>query len=138
MRFRRAFGSRRGFTLIELMIVVVVVGILAAIAIPKFGRVTNAAKEAEAEPILKQIFTLQERNKQKYDVFAAEFADLEGSADPVAAARYYDFRLSGSVEEFTACARPKPDFDQLGSFQINELREVTRLASAADCDGNAP
>jgi type IV pilus assembly protein PilE len=138
MRFRRAFGSRRGFTLIELMIVVVVVGILAAIAIPKFGRVTNAAKEAEAEPILKQIFTLQERNKQKFDEFATEFADLEGSADPVEAARYYDFRLSGSVTEFVACARPKSGYEQLGSFQINELREVTRLASAADCVGNTP
>ena len=49
MRFRR----HEGYSLIELMIVVVIIGLLAAMAIPKFLDSTRKAKEAEAESAVK-------------------------------------------------------------------------------------
>jgi len=51
--------SKRGFTLIELMIVVAIIGILAAIAIPNFLRFQAKSKQSEAKTNLGGIFTAQ-------------------------------------------------------------------------------
>jgi type IV pilus assembly protein PilA len=49
--------SKKGFTLIELMIVVAIIGILAAIAIPNFLKFQAKSKQSEAKSNLGAIFT---------------------------------------------------------------------------------
>ena len=56
---RNNYPNNRGFTLIELMIVVVIIGILAALAIPRFTQSTIRARQGEAKLILKAICTNQ-------------------------------------------------------------------------------
>jgi len=51
------FKSKKGFTLIELMIVVAIIGILAAIAIPNFLKFQAKSKMSEAKTNLGAIYT---------------------------------------------------------------------------------
>ena len=59
-------GRRDGFTLLELMVVVLVIGILAATAVPQYARVTEKSKAAEALAALFTIKGAQDRYFNKY------------------------------------------------------------------------
>ena len=54
---QKLINRKEGFTLIELMIVVAIIGVLAAIAIPAFINYVKRAKTSEAGSNLKSLFT---------------------------------------------------------------------------------
>ncbi len=108
-------NNQKGFTLIELMIVVVIIGILAALAIPRFMRATTKSKQSEAKQILKQIYTMEQAYRQEKDTYWISGGVVAGSATPAAfsilgidiglTARYsYDFTLENATA-FTARAQ---------------------------------
>lgn len=98
--------SRRGFTLIELMIVVVIIGILAGLALPRFFDYTRNSKEAEAMPILKQIYTLQERHRAKNNDYTLDITTLEGGPTLSTSGRYFSYSVVAHASGFCAVASP--------------------------------
>lgn len=52
-------SHQKGFSLVELMIVVAIIGILAALAVPKFQMFQAKAKQSEAKNNLSHIYTLE-------------------------------------------------------------------------------
>jgi len=67
----------RGFTLIELVLVVVIIGILAAIVIPKFGTTREKAIIAGMKSDLRNLVTAEEGYLAVYATYTATIGDLE-------------------------------------------------------------
>jgi type IV pilus assembly protein PilE len=77
-----------GFTLIELMIVVVIIGILAALAIPRFMKASAKSKTTEAQLILKQIYTMERSYKQQFDEYSDDLVAIGVEIPPNAKYTY--------------------------------------------------
>jgi type IV pilus assembly protein PilA len=100
---KKMLRNKKGFTLIELMIVVAIIGILAAIAIPNFMNYQCKAKQSEAKSALGSIKTQQVAYFAEYDTFATSTDQVGFSID--SDARYtYSIAAATPTTNFTATA----------------------------------
>jgi type IV pilus assembly protein PilA len=74
----RVKRERGGFTLIELMIVVAIIGILASIAVPSFVKYQNTSKRAEAYANLASLAKAQKANYAEFNDFIGVVAEPLG------------------------------------------------------------
>src|SRR5437660_7661995 len=89
----------KGFTLIELMIVVAIIGILAAIAIPNFIKFQARSKQSEAKANLKAMFTAEKAFYQEKDRFSSLVGEVGFS--PERNNRYNYYLTQGSLDSRT-------------------------------------
>ena len=78
----RPASARRGFTLIELLIAIVIVGILAAIAIPRFADTKGKANVAAVKSDLANLAREQEAYFSEHSAYAPNLALLRTTPSP--------------------------------------------------------
>jgi prepilin-type N-terminal cleavage/methylation domain-containing protein len=141
----------RGFSLVELLIVVVIIGVIAALAIPGLQRARRYAQTGSAIQSLRTITTAENLYERRRRVYAT-LADLapEGTIDPnlaVGSKSGYSFTItlvldandiaSGKLTTFKANANPDADAANGTFFYVDETA-VIRFNEGAPADNTSP
>lgn len=122
-----------GFTLVELMFVVAIVGVLVAVALPNYRDYVLRAHRVSAQAVLVEIAARQQQYLLDRRAYAATLADLGYTVDPEVARRYAVAITvaSSAPPAFTVSATPVVPGPQAGdSCQALTLTHTSVRAPA--------
>ncbi|HJT97123.1 MAG TPA: type IV pilin protein [Rhodanobacteraceae bacterium] len=135
-------SKHRGFTLIELMIVVVIVAILAAIAYPSYQEQIRKTRRGQAKADLMEITQALERKftvDRDYSAPAFTWPFTKSPRDAADGSQYYDLSFEGAAGATTYTIKAVPANaqagDRCGTLQIDNLGQKQHSAGDDDYCG---
>lgn len=121
----------KGFTLIEVMIVVVIIGILASIAYPSYQEYVRRTNRAEGQAFLQDLAARQERYFSQNNIYTTDPSKL-GSGTGSETGRYtVTITAPAGSGGYLLTAAPSFSDTKCGNLTLNALGE--KGAGATDC-----
>lgn len=112
-------NRKKGFTIVELVIVIAVIAILAAVLIPNLARLVDRANENSA----------MQAARNEYEAYLTEYAkDLEGSVHFVIIKGDYAFEVTNG--QFNEKAKAKTEFNTTGKADLSKGYQVAKETEA--------
>ncbi|HYW05291.1 MAG TPA: type IV pilin protein [Gammaproteobacteria bacterium] len=125
-----AYGRTRGFTLLELMVVLAIIGILSMLAIPRYQRYVQKAHRSSAVAALSDLATQEEQYYLDNQAYTTSLGALHRSAD---AADMYTLSIpSATSNGYTVQAVAKTGTPQAG----DKVNGVSCATLTLDSTGN--
>jgi len=125
------FGHKTGFTLTEILIVVVIVGVLATLALPMLVKTIEKAKVGEAVSNLNLIRTGQKIYRLEYPVYSPDIASLNIEDPSDVTGRYFNYTiLSSDADDFAAQA------DTIDGRYADEMYEISEDGGITSSTGS--
>lgn len=130
------FRKSKGFSLVELMIVVAIMAILAAIAIPSFMKFSMKAKTAEASQNLSGIRTAQESYRAENDVYLActGYPNSASNTFPPASGTYWNSANASNFSDIGFAADGNVRYNYAVSVTTGSNAPTFRASAWGDLD----
>ena len=121
----------KAFTLNELLIVLVIIGILSLLALPKLMNLVSEARSTEAELQLRHLHMLQDRYFKKHAKYSNSLDDVGFEQQKLATegggAHYIVEIVEASNTSFRAKATAVTDFDGDGEMNVWEVDQDMQM-----------
>jgi type IV pilus assembly protein PilE len=131
MKRCKMLSNEEGFSMTELLVALVIIGILVLIALPRLMPIVNKAKATEAKLNLNQAYMLEKAFKLENDRYSNNLTEIGFEQETLVTnggtARYEIKITASDLNSFKITATSVVDFDGDGIFNVWEINDKKQL-----------